>query len=57
MLKLFMYRCRDQQFELKADYSADSPVPTGFDTSVGRFLVGPAKALAGGEKPKLKARF
>ena len=57
MLKLFMYGCRDQQFELKADYSADSPVPTGFDTSVGRFLVGPAKASAGGEKPKLKARF
>ena len=45
---------RDQQFELKADYSADSPVPQGFDAAVGRFIIGPAKATASGEKPKLK---
>ena len=48
--------CRDQQFELKADYSADSPVPQGVDSAVGRFIVGPAKAAANGEKPKLKVR-
>lgn len=46
--------CRDQQFELKADYSADSPVPQGFDAAVGKFIIGPAKATASGEKPKLK---
>lgn len=48
--------CRDQKFELKADYSADSPVPQGVDSAVGRFIVGPAKAAANGEKPKLKVR-
>ena len=32
----------------------DSPVPQGFDSAVGRFVIGPAKATANGEKPKLK---
>lgn len=47
---------RDQQFELKADYSADSPIPQGSDSAVGRFIVGPAKASATGDKPKLKVK-
>lgn len=51
-----MLFCRDQQFELKADYSADSPIPQGSDSAVGRFIVGPAKASATGDKPKLKVR-
>ncbi len=45
---------REQQFELQAKYSADSPIPPGFDQDIGRFMLGPPKAPAAGDKPKLK---
>jgi len=45
---------REQQFELQAKYSADSPIPQGFDQDIGRFMLGPPKAPATGDKPKLK---
>lgn len=46
--------CREQQFELHAKYSADSPIPEGFNRDIGQFMLGPPKTPAGGEKPKLK---
>ncbi|DBB16364.1 hypothetical protein WJX82_007687 [Trebouxia sp. C0006] len=47
---------REQQFELQAKYSADSPIPQGFDQDIGRFMLGPPKAPAAGDKPKLKVK-
>lgn len=46
--------CREQQFELQAKYSADSPVPESFDQDIGRFMLGPPKSASGGDKAKLK---
>lgn len=46
--------CREQQFELQAKYSADSPVPESFDRDIGRFMLGPPKSVSGGDKAKLK---
>ena len=46
--------CRDAAFHVEARYSEDSPVPAGFDRSLGRFLVMAPKAPANGEKAKLK---
>ena len=51
---LFTVWCREQQFELHAKYSADSPVPQGFEQDIGRFLLGPPKPASSGDKPKLK---
>lgn len=46
--------CREQQFELQAKYSADSPVPDSFDQDIGKFMLGPPKPASGGDKAKLK---
>ena len=46
--------CREQQFELQAKYSADSPVPESFDRDIGRFMLGPPKSASNGDKAKLK---
>ena len=46
--------CRDAAFHVEARYSEDSPVPAGFDRSLGRFLVMAPKPPAGGDKAKLK---
>ena len=46
--------CREQQFELQARYSADSPIPESFDQDIGRFMLGPPKPASTGDKVKLK---
>ena len=46
--------CREQQFELQAKYSTDSPVPESFDLEIGRFMLGPPKPASNGDKVKLK---
>ena len=46
--------CREQQFELQARYSADSPIPESFDQDIGRFMLGPPKPASSGDKVKLK---
>ena len=50
----YCFSGREQQFELNAKYSADSPVPQGFESDIGRFMLGPPKPPSSGEKPKLK---
>ena len=51
---LSLVLCRDAAFHVEARYSEDSPVPAGFDRSLGRFLVMAPKPPASGEKAKLK---
>lgn len=46
--------CREQQFELQAKYSDDSPIPDSFDREIGRFMLGPPKPASAGDKAKLK---
>lgn len=47
-------KCREQQFELQAKYSDDSPIPESFDREIGRFMLGPPKPVSAGDKAKLK---
>ncbi|KAL3152123.1 hypothetical protein ABBQ32_001221 [Trebouxia sp. C0010 RCD-2024] len=47
---------REQQFELQARYTSDSPVPESFGLDIGRFVVGPPKPSSSGDKVKLKVK-
>lgn len=53
-LKKVPDECREQQFELQAKYSDDSPIPESFDQEIGRFMLGPPKSASAGDKAKLK---
>ena len=49
---------RNQQFTLTAAYTEDSPLPRGFDRTIGTFTIGPPPHVPsdGDAKAKLKVK-